>query len=95
MQCSSFEYMLCTCFTVHSMPKMIQIRNVPDDVHRKLKSQAAEQGMSLSDYLRAEAEQLASRLTPEEIMERLRRLGPVKLPEPPSVTLRRMRDADG
>ena len=77
------------------MTKMIQIRNVPDDLHRKLKARAAAQGMSLSDYLRAEAEQLASRPTPEEIKERLRRLGPVRLPEPPSVTLRRMRDADG
>lgn len=81
--------------TVRSMAKMIQIRNVPEDVHRKLKARAAEQGMSLSGYLRAEAEQLAAQLTPDEIKERLRRLGPVKLSEEPSVTLRRMRDADG
>jgi len=32
------------------MPKMIQLRNVPDDLHRKLKARAALTGMSLSDY---------------------------------------------
>lgn len=77
------------------MAKMIQIRNVPDHLHRKLKARAAEQGMSLSDYLLAEVERVAEVLTPEEIKERLRRMPPLKLSEPPSVTLRRMRDADG
>lgn len=77
------------------MSKMIQIRNVPDDLHRKLKVRAAEQGMSLSDYLLAEVELLGSRPTPDEIKERLRRLPPLKLSEDPSVTLRRMRDAQG
>ncbi|HUH14624.1 MAG TPA: hypothetical protein VML35_01925 [Gaiellaceae bacterium] len=77
------------------MTKMIQIRNVPDDLHRKLKSRAAERGMSLSDYLLAEVERVAEVLTPEEIKERLRRMPPLKHGEAPSVTLRRMRDADG
>jgi hypothetical protein len=77
------------------MAKMIQIRNVPDDLHRKLKARAAEQGMSLSDYLLAEVGRSAETLTPQEIKERLRRLPPLKLSEPPSVTLRRMRDAEG
>ena len=36
------------------MSKMIQLRNVPDALHRKLKSRAAQAGMSLSDYLLAE-----------------------------------------
>ena len=77
------------------MAKMIQIRNVPDDLHRKLKVRAAEQGVSLSDYLLAEAEHLAELPTPEEIKERLSRMPPLKLSEAPSVTLRRMRDAEG
>jgi plasmid stability protein len=38
---------------------MIQIRNVPEALHRKLKSRAALAGMSLSDYLLAELRQLA------------------------------------
>lgn len=71
----------------------IQIRNVPPDLHRKLKARAAEQGMTLSDYLLDEVGRLAALPTPEEIEERLRRLPRPKLSEPPSVTLRRIRDA--
>lgn len=77
------------------MAKMIQIRNVPDGLHRTLKARAAEQGMSLSDYLLAEVEVLGTRPSPDEIKERLRRLPAVKLSEDPSITLRRMRDAQG
>lgn len=43
--------MRSTCTNVWSMPKMIQICNVPDDLHRKLKVRAAELGLTLSDYL--------------------------------------------
>jgi plasmid stability protein len=44
---------------------MIQIHNVPDALHRKLKSRAAVEGMSLSDYLLAELRRVAERPTPE------------------------------
>jgi plasmid stability protein len=71
----------------------IQIRNVPPELHRKLKSRAAERGMTLSDYLLDEAERLAAAPTPEEIKERLRLLPRARLAEPPSATLRRIRDA--
>ena len=77
------------------MAKMIQIRNVPEELHRKLKMRAAAKGVSLSDYLLEAAERLVEVPTPEEIKERLRRLPPLKHDEPPSVTLRRMRDAEG
>jgi len=50
---------------------MIQIRNVPDELHRTLKSRAAKQGMSLSDYLLAELRQMAALPTLEEMYERL------------------------
>ena len=43
--------MWITCRYVHSMPKMIQLRHVPDDLHRTLKARAALEGLSLSDYL--------------------------------------------
>jgi len=43
------------------MSKMIQVRHVPDDVHRQLKARAAAKGMSLSDYLRTELELIAER----------------------------------
>jgi plasmid stability protein len=61
------------------MPKMIQIRNVPDDLHRTLKAKAAERGMTLSDYLLEIAEREATRVTWEEMSERIRRRGRVKL----------------
>jgi plasmid stability protein len=55
------------------MSKMIQLRNVPDSVHRTLKARAALAGMSLSDYLIAEIRQLASRPTLSELRERVQR----------------------
>ena len=51
----------------------IQIRNVPDDVHRTLKARAAKQGMSLSEYLLAEIVQLAELPTLEELTQRVER----------------------
>jgi plasmid stability protein len=54
------------------MTTMIQIRNVPDALHRELKSRAALAGMSLSDYLLAELRQVAERPTLEELRTRLR-----------------------
>lgn len=41
--------------------KSLQIRNVPDDVHRVLRSRAAAAGMSLSDYLLHEVTRVAAR----------------------------------
>ena len=76
------------------MSKMIQIRNVTDDLHRTLKVRAAKAGMTLSDYLLSEIEQIAERPTLAEMMERLRQREPVELDEPPDVTIRRFRDAD-
>lgn len=53
------------------MPKMIQLRNVPDQLHRKLKARAATEGQSLSDYLLAEIRRAADRPTLTEMAERL------------------------
>ncbi len=53
------------------MSTMIQIRNVPDTLHRRLKSRAALAGMSLSDYLLSEIRELATRPTLEELQSRL------------------------
>lgn len=86
--------MLRTCDKLFDMPKMIQIRNVPDELHRTLKAKAARLGMTLSDYLLSEIEQVAEKPTLGEMMERLRDQEPVKLDESPEVTIRRMRDAD-
>src|SRR5258708_36899363 len=55
------------------MTAMIQIRNVPDALHRQLKSRAALAGMSLSDYLLSEIRQVAQRPTLDELRARLER----------------------
>lgn len=71
----------------------VQIRNVPPELHRKLKARAAELGLTLSDYLLGIAEREASLPTPAEIVERLRALPKPELDEQPSAVIRRMRDA--
>jgi hypothetical protein len=53
----------------------IQIRNVPPELHRKLKAKAAERGLSLSEYLLRAAEREAQTLTGAEILERIRARG--------------------
>jgi antitoxin FitA len=78
---------------VEHMSKMIQIRNVPDELHRKLKVRAAERGTSLSDYLLAEVQELADRPTVAELMDRLATEDPVDVDEPPEATIRRLREA--
>jgi plasmid stability protein len=55
------------------MSKMIQLRNVPDTLHRSLKARAAMSGRSLSDYLLAEIKEIAERPTLAELRERLHR----------------------
>ena len=73
------------------MAKMIQIRHVPDALHRALRMRAARAGMTLSDYLRAELARSLERLTPEEVRERLGRLEPVRVREAPADVIRRER----
>ena len=59
------------------MSVMIQIRNVPDALHRRLKARAALAGMSLSDYLLHQIREVAERPTIEEMRARLARRSPV------------------
>jgi antitoxin FitA len=61
---------------VTHMSKMIQIRNVPDEVHTTLKVRAAEEGISLSDYIKRDLEELAKQLTLDEVFARARARGP-------------------
>ena len=74
------------------MSKMIQIRHVPDELHRKLKVRAAEQGLSLSEYLLRMAVREAGRLTIEELSERIRGRGRVRFRTPAAEIVRGMRD---
>jgi len=75
------------------MSKMIQVRNVPDALHRTLKARAAMAGMSLSDYLLAEIREIAERPTLNEMRERLRRQEPVVLSTPAARAVREERDS--
>jgi plasmid stability protein len=75
------------------MAKLVQVREVPDDVHRTLKVRAAQAGTSLSEYVRAELELIASRPTPEELRERLASREHVEIGEAPAAAIRRHRDA--
>jgi plasmid stability protein len=74
------------------MSKMIQLRNVPDDLHRKLKSRAAMAGLSLSDYLVREVQRVAERPTVTELRERLARRAPVSPRTTPARAVRAERE---
>ncbi len=74
------------------MSKMIQIRNVPDHLHKTLKARAALEGISLSDYLLAEIERSAEKPTLREIRDRLRQRTPVRLSVSPVDAVRAERD---
>ncbi|MFZ1104581.1 MAG: hypothetical protein WAN86_17320 [Hyphomicrobiaceae bacterium] len=73
------------------MSTMIQIRNVPDDLHRRLKARAAMAGMSLSDYLLKEIREVAERPTLEEIRARLASRRTAPLPESTADAVRALR----
>ena len=72
---------------------MIQIRNVPDALHRKLKSRAALAGMSLSDYLLQQIREVAERPTIEEMRARLARRTAVTLSVDTADAVRAERDS--
>ncbi|MBI4231399.1 MAG: hypothetical protein HY608_11225 [Planctomycetes bacterium] len=74
------------------MGTMLQIRNVPDPIHRALKARAALAGMSLSDYLLAEIRRLAERPTLDELRSRLAAREPVAPYPSPADAVRRERD---
>ncbi len=71
---------------------MIQIRNVPESLHRKLKARAAMNGQPLSDYLLGELRRIAERPTLEELEERLKERSVVNPKISPAEAVRRERD---
>ena len=85
--------MLCTCKYCDRMSKMIQLRNVPDALHRTVKARAATAGMSLSDYLLAEVRKMAERPTLDELRERLHRREPVRTAVSAARAVRAERDS--
>ena len=78
---------------------MVQIRNMPEHIHRIVKARAASEGMSLSEYLLREIRKTAERPTNQEIMERLAQLPPINLGKSSAEVVRegreeRMRELD-
>jgi plasmid stability protein len=73
--------------------RMIQIRHVPEDLHRKLKVRAANAGMPLSDYLLREIRRVAEQPTIEELWERITQRGSVELNVRAADLIREDRDA--
>ena len=74
------------------MSKMIQIRNVPDNVHSTLKSRAAREGMSLSDYIKRQLEQVARLPSMAEWLESTRKLKPIHSKRSGAELIRELRD---
>ena len=74
------------------MPKMIQLRNVPDALHRTLKIRAAANGQSLSDYLISEIRAIAERPTPGEMRYRLAQRSRVAVKESAARAVRAERE---
>jgi len=80
--------MCLACKYADHMPVMVQIRNVPSELHRELKARAALEGMSLSDYLLRELRNALDRPTLDEIRERLSRRQPVRPHPAPAAAVR-------
>lgn len=75
-----------------NMSKMIQLRHVPDALHRQLKARAAMSGLPLSDFLIREVRKIAEQPTPEEMRERLLRRAPYRGKASPTDIVRDERD---
>jgi antitoxin FitA len=75
------------------MPKTIQVRNVPDQVHKTLKARAAREGISLSDFIKRELQHTAERPTMREWLERTRQRRPIKSKLTAVQVIRALRDA--
>jgi plasmid stability protein len=85
--------MFRTCLYACHMPTMIQLRHVPDHLHRKLKARAALAGMSLSEYLLREISDIAERPTIAELRARLAERTSVRPRLSPAKAVRAERDA--
>ena len=93
MRTNQLPDMSATRLNVVDMSKMIQIRNVPDDMHRMLKMQAAAEGISLSDLIKRELGVMSGRMSFEELSSRVRERGPSKVKT--ENTVRYIREARG
>jgi plasmid stability protein len=75
------------------MSKMIQVRDVPDQVHSTLKARAAREGMSLSDYIKRELQRAAERPSMREWLDRTHQVKPIPAKRSAAQIIRELRDA--
>ena len=73
---------------------MVQIKEVPDEVHHTLKARAAESGLSLSEFLRIELGKIATRPSTAELRRRIEARGPLGSRETAADLVRAMRDEE-
>ena len=74
------------------MPKMIQVRNVPDGLHRELVRRARARGQTLTDYLQEILEREVARPDPGEVFHRITQRAPVDLGGPVAALIREGRE---
>lgn len=84
--------MRITCEYVIRM-KMLQIRNVPDEIHRRLKARAAMEGQSLSEFALAELRRSLERPSRRELIERVQARERAVVTEPAVSAVRAEREA--
>jgi plasmid stability protein len=82
-----------TCLYAEDMSKMIQVRDVPEQVHSTLKARAAREGMSLSDFIKRELEHSVERPTMREWLESTRQAKPISSKRSAAQIVRELRDA--
>lgn len=85
--------MITSCFHVRFMSMMIQIRNVPEPTHRRLKARAAMEGVSMSQYVLAAVERALERPSRRELLAAIRREPAATLDPAPADLLRAEREA--
>ena len=90
--CDARIDMCRACLYAYHMSKMIQVRDVPDTVHGTLKSRAAREGMSLSDFIKRELERVAERPTMREWLERTEQAKPISGKRTAAQVIRELRD---
>ena len=82
-----------TSLYAKNMSKMIQVRDVPEEVHSTLKARAAREGMSLSDFIKRELERTVERPTMREWLGLTQRAKPIRGKRSAAQIVRELRDA--
>lgn len=75
------------------MTTMIQIRNVPDEIHRQVKARASLAGMSMSEFILQELHRVIERPSRDELLDRISKLPGLEVEPSPEELIRRERDS--